>query len=468
MSIANGLTLPVTLVNGTTNDATQVMSDFNTLLNALNRALLDVGSGSGMNAQATQIHNVADPTAAQDAATQNYVLTYLATAAYAPLASPTFTGTPTAPTPTTGDNSTRVATTAFVDARGLQSAGQVLVTATSTLSAAQAGTNIIISGSGISLTFPSTATTYSLSNTGTSAATLVFPSGTDYKTALQPGETVVLAGDGSGFWRVLAEGREGGMSQGTPIGGFTGLKISALGASNFTATITAGSVVLSSSLSAGGVTFTAKNVSVSPVISGSGANGLDTGTSSVSTWYNVFVIYNPSTSTVAGLFSLSATAPTLPSGYTYFARVGAVRTDSSGSKYLLQTLQYGRRVQYVPNASTNLTAPVTLGSGAAGTYLSGTYSPVAVSMSAAIPPTASEVEFELGCGTANTPVGAVMNNSVTYGGYSGVPPVPYSNINGGSNSACMVYRALVQSTSMYWASAGSFGYLYCLGWEDNL
>jgi hypothetical protein len=32
----------------------------------------------------------------------------------APLASPTFTGTPTAPTPTAGDNSTKIATTAFV------------------------------------------------------------------------------------------------------------------------------------------------------------------------------------------------------------------------------------------------------------------------------------------------------------------------------------------------------------------
>ncbi len=34
--------------------------------------------------------------------------------AYAPLASPSFTGTPTAPTPTAGDNSTKIATTAFV------------------------------------------------------------------------------------------------------------------------------------------------------------------------------------------------------------------------------------------------------------------------------------------------------------------------------------------------------------------
>lgn len=35
---------------------------------------------------------------------------------FAPLASPAFTGTPTAPTPTAGDNSTKVSTTAFVTA----------------------------------------------------------------------------------------------------------------------------------------------------------------------------------------------------------------------------------------------------------------------------------------------------------------------------------------------------------------
>ena len=36
------------------------------------------------------------------------------TSGYAKLASPTFTGTPTAPTPTSGDSSTKIATTAFV------------------------------------------------------------------------------------------------------------------------------------------------------------------------------------------------------------------------------------------------------------------------------------------------------------------------------------------------------------------
>ncbi len=39
----------------------------------------------------------------------------LDTTVYAPLASPTFTGTPTAPTPSANDNSTKLATTAYVD-----------------------------------------------------------------------------------------------------------------------------------------------------------------------------------------------------------------------------------------------------------------------------------------------------------------------------------------------------------------
>lgn len=51
-------------------------------------------------------------------------------AAKAPLASPTFTGTPAAPTPATADNSTKIATTAFVQAN-LSSVGGGTVTSVS-------------------------------------------------------------------------------------------------------------------------------------------------------------------------------------------------------------------------------------------------------------------------------------------------------------------------------------------------
>jgi hypothetical protein len=62
---------------------------------------------------------------------------------------------------------------------------------------------------------------------------------------------------------------------------------------------------------------------------GTGNGGIDTGSIAASTTYHWFVIRNPSGPTVDVLFSLSATAPTLPSGYTQFRRIGSVRTNAS-------------------------------------------------------------------------------------------------------------------------------------------
>jgi hypothetical protein len=64
---------------------------------------------------------------------------------------------------------------------------------------------------------------------------------------------------------------------------------------------------------------------------GSNAGGLDTGSKAISTWYHVYLIQNPTTTAVDALFSLSPNAPTLPSGYTSFRRLGSVRTDGSGN-----------------------------------------------------------------------------------------------------------------------------------------
>jgi hypothetical protein len=50
-----------------------------------------------------------------------------AAATYAPLASPTFTGDPQAPTPATSDNDTSIATTAFVKAQGYLTSGDSIV-----------------------------------------------------------------------------------------------------------------------------------------------------------------------------------------------------------------------------------------------------------------------------------------------------------------------------------------------------
>lgn len=81
----------------------------------------------------------------------------------------------------------------------------------------------------------------------------------------------------------------------------------------------------------GGRSVRVTGVDLTVDITASGANGLDAGSEANSNWYHIWVIYDPSTSTRAGLFSTSATAPTMPTGYTYKAYTGAVYNKSNGN-----------------------------------------------------------------------------------------------------------------------------------------
>ena len=132
-------------------------------------------------------------------------------------------------------------------------------------------------------------------------------------------------------------------------------------------TITINSIVLKSSDRA----YVANAVSLTNTITTSGVNGLDTGSEASSTWYNVWIIYNGTT--VASLLSLSATAPTMPSGYTYKARVGAIWND--GSSNLFRTLQYDKDVQVIvgtnPTTINKIATGITLNTSKAITVLHG-------------------------------------------------------------------------------------------------
>ncbi len=74
---------------------------------------------------------------------------------------------------------------------------------------------------------------------------------------------------------------------------------------------------------------------------GSASGGLDTGAIAANTWYAVFLIKRIDTNVVDVLFSLSDTAPTLPTNYTLFRRVGWVLTD--GSSQFVKFFQVGRQ-----------------------------------------------------------------------------------------------------------------------------
>jgi hypothetical protein len=88
---------------------------------------------------------------------------------------------------------------------------------------------------------------------------------------------------------------------------------------------------------------------------GTGQNKLDTGAKANSTTYHVFVIRKTSDGTGDILFSLSPTAPTMPSGYAGFRWVNAIRTDASGN--IIGFLNRGDMMYYKsPIKDVNLSA----------------------------------------------------------------------------------------------------------------
>lgn len=126
-----------------------------------------------------------------------------------------------------------------------------------------------------------------------------------------------------------------------------------------------------------GVSYPAATVNLTINIAASGANGLDTGSEANSTWYYAYVIYNPTTDTVAGLLSASATAPTMPDDYTYSSgALGAIYNSSGGD--FIKYYQSGDEF-WVGEVAATTTVP------------SGSY--VSVSLALAVPPTAKAAKI---------------------------------------------------------------------------
>ena len=231
-----------------------------------------------------------------------------------------------------------------------------------------------------------------------------------------------------------------------PTGMSSGLKIQAT--SNTAVTITASQIVLAITTS----TYTPSTISLTLGTGTSGVNGLDTGTIAASTWYAVWVIYNGTT--VAGLLSLSSTAPTMPVGYTYKARIGWVRTD--GSSNLLRTIQYGTRAQYITSASGY---PLMASGSTSSTWS-------AISTANYVPSTASAIVVAISKLTTSAPVAAHPNNALPT---AGSLATLYIGGNGNFDEPLVIQGTmLLESSSVYWLSGSSTGYFYAQGWVDNV
>jgi len=85
-------------------------------------------------------------------------------------------------------------------------------------------------------------------------------------------------------------------------------------------------------------------------ITASGANGLDTGAETSDTWYAVHIVADSTgTNSPAGLYSISGTSPTLPSGYDCFRRVGWVRNNDTSDFLLFIQRHKGNTRRYYYN-----------------------------------------------------------------------------------------------------------------------
>lgn len=141
-------------------------------------------------------------------------------------------------------------------------------------------------------------------------------------------QAAILRYDGTAArWQAIAGGTAGAGASGSIPGYLTGLTLSTAGGSS-TFGIAAGFATDSSNASMMALS-SAYSKTTSAWAVGSANGALDTGTITASTWYHVFLIKRTDTGVVDVLISLSATSPTLPTNYTLFRRIGAMKTDGS-------------------------------------------------------------------------------------------------------------------------------------------
>jgi hypothetical protein len=224
------------------------------------------------------------------------------------------------------------------------------------------------------------------------------------------------------------------------------------------------------------------NVSVAPVMTSSGANGLDTGAivNSIITWYSDIVIFNPATNAVAGLYSLQANclSATLPAGYTYCARVGWARTDGAATARWMRTLQYGRAAHYVQTAGSNTAALPPIISGISGCTF-GTVATITTLVNAPItnyvPSTASSITVLALNGAnslaASNVVVAPQNTAfytTTNNGPRGANNVGWPIFLPSGQVFNIMAEIDIEATTLGWCTDNPSGWLGAWGWKDNL
>jgi hypothetical protein len=282
------------------------------------------------------------------------------------------------------------------------------------------------------------------------ATSLYIPGGLNLTLADKDVLRLQKTSDSNAYWKVVG----GVKADGTPlvstsasiIGGSKNLVITNNSATpNSQVDIDADEIILKN---ASGIAYLASSVNLTANIAASGANGLDTGAEVGGTWYYLWVIYNGTT--VASLISASSTAPTMPSGYTYKALLGAIYNDVSGNFIKMRQID---RLAFITRTTITTSIPGT------------TYS--SLSLSAVVPPNAKSVFIQ-----RSDQFGASANASLSTSPTNAddLPAVTTSESGGGTS-----YRhtftfelPIVESQTIYQKRSGtapSSTAVYASGWR---
>jgi hypothetical protein len=195
-------------------------------------------------------------------------------------------------------------------------------------------------------------------------------------------------------------------------------------------------------------TWTKNITAVFAIGNGVTFGGLDVGTTTGSTWYHVFLIYNPVAGIADILFSLSATAPTLPVNFTKKRRIGSILTTSGLA--INPFTQLGDEFLWLG-----------IGGGAWNEYSN---APLAGSM-ALTPlkyvPTGVKVVAILNCAgpvSGQTQIMSPDSSGNTFPGAWNLPP---------SSGGTYYVRTNTSAQFLLGANNGGTFYCNCMGWQDN-
>jgi hypothetical protein len=202
-------------------------------------------------------------------------------------------------------------------------------------------------------------------------------------------------------------------------------------------------------------------------------NRLDTGSLANNTEYHIWLIARPDGTLPGSLMSQSATAPTLPTGYSggFRVRIGCFITG--GAATFLRIRQVGNRSQYVVAAGTTTTVlPLfTVSTNASKTALTAAGS-TGSGNAQKVPSTASTIIL-LGAndGNTNASMAVFPNNDA---GYSITEGQLWGGLTGTGTGGpyCFCTEMILESTSIYYISGNNGGganaALATGGWRDRV